>query len=328
MKKTISKLLFCTFSFTTPILGANASVLDGSINYNAVYLSQFYNALSAVSTVNIASPLLAARAGVTMLGNLNAGRPEATVSIPTPTGRPVQIAAKVEEAQTTASIRRPAVAPAASRTASNAVFDTVAFPFKRLGALKKLAPSLSEIQNGTAMDCDASACSAAALAIKAAYGRTTQSSIRDKLNAVNISVNRSIRYARDIDTYKVADLWASPSETMKKQAGDCEDFAILKMAALHADGVPMQDMAIVVLFDQKRRFYHAVLSVAVGDRYFVLDNMRDQVLADTQLTDYVPLYSIVDGRGYFHGSRVASSKLVAGNTMPLEKIAPGEGQVF
>ncbi|WP_455273736.1 transglutaminase-like cysteine peptidase [Rhizobium herbae] len=213
-------------------------------------------------------------------------------------------------------------------TASKAVFDTVAFPLKRLGALKKFAPSFSQITDGSAWNCEAKDCNAAALSIKASYSRVAQASLRDKLNDINATVNRSIRYSRDADTYKITDSWAKPSETLKRQTGDCEDFAILKMAALHAGGVSLEDMAIVVLYDQKRRFYHAVLSVAVGERYYILDNMRNAVMTDDRLTDYVPLYSILNGRGYFHGLPVSRSKQIAGNVLPFEKVAPGEGSAL
>jgi predicted transglutaminase-like cysteine proteinase len=142
------------------------------------------------------------------------------------------------------------------------------------------------------------------------------------------SINHSIRYRRDIDTYKVADYWATPTETLSRQQGDCEDFVILKMAALHAEGVDLKDMAIVVLFDHKRHFYHAILSVSVGGRYFILDNMRDEVLADSRLPDYLPLFSIAGGKGYLHGSRTPASQALAANMPRLEKVAPGEGVAF
>ncbi len=227
--------------------------------------------------------------------------------------------------ESTASIR-PATRPAVTATRSDsAVFGTVAIPFKKLAALKKLAPSLAEMNSGSAIGCAKGKCEAAT-AIKAAFTRTAQASIRDKLNAVNATVNHSIRYRRDIDTYGQPDYWAKPSETLSRQQGDCEDFAILKMAALNAEGVDLKDMAVVVLFDQKRRFYHAVLSVSVGGSRFILDNMRDEVLADTRLPDYQPLYSIANGKGYLHGSRVGTKQLAA--AMPIEKVAPGEGVAF
>ncbi|OWW02598.1 hypothetical protein ATY81_21205 [Rhizobium sp. R72] len=221
---------------------------------------------------------------------------------------------------------QPVARPAIAAPTGNAAFGTVAIPFKRLAALQKFEPSLAEMTDGTAINCSAGACSEAATTIKVAFTKTSQSSIRDKLNAINITVNHTIRYSRDIDTYKVADYWATPAETLARQQGDCEDFAILKMAALHADGVDLKDMSIVVLFDQKRHFYHAVLSVAVNGNHFILDNMRDEVLPDTKLPDYVPLYSIADGKGYLHGTRTGAKQVAS--AMPLEKVAPGEGVAF
>ncbi|NNH30163.1 hypothetical protein C9413_11805 [Rhizobium sp. SEMIA 4085] len=224
-------------------------------------------------------------------------------------------------AETTASVKPDIPRKAAS--SNDAVFGSVTIPFKRLAAVKRFAPSLGEMASGGSIKCDAKGCSDAADVIKATIAKTGQASIRDKLNAVNVAVNRAIRSRRDMDTYQAADHWAAPSETLARQQGDCEDFAILKMAALRAEGVDMKDMSIVVLFDQKRHFYHAVLSVAVDGNHFILDNMRDQVLPDSRLPDYQPLFSITGGKGYLHGLR-AGNKQVA-SRMPLEKVAPGEG---
>ncbi|CDZ48044.1 transglutaminase-like cysteine peptidase [Neorhizobium galegae] len=215
----------------------------------------------------------------------------------------------------------------AEPTAPNgAVFDTVAIPFKRLAALKKLAPALEEMESGTAVKCSGKGCSPAFAAIQLVGLNTSQSSIRDKLNAVNAAVNQSIRYRTDQDAYKVTDRWSTPRETLSQQQGDCEDFAILKMAALRAEGIDPDQMSIVVLFDQKRHFYHAVLSVEAGGKFLILDNMHNQVLLDTQLPDYMPLYSIKGGKGFLHGSRRKDQNVAMAT--PLEKIAPGEGVNF
>lgn len=239
--------------------------------------------------------------------------------------RPTDLSSVRPQLQPTPTPIAPPVATQPSIAPSNsAAFDSVAIPFKRLAALKKLAPALEEMQNGTAIACAGKTCSAAFMALKPAIAGSAQSSMRDKLNMVNAMVNGAIRYKTDIETYRVADYWATPSETLAKQQGDCEDFAILKMAALRAEGVDPSKMSIVVLFDQKRRFYHAVLSVDVGGRYFILDNMRNQVLEDTQLPDYQPLYSIRDGKGFLHGSRRKDQNVAA--VTSLEKIAPGEGE--
>lgn len=204
------------------------------------------------------------------------------------------------------------------------VFDSVSFSMKKLGALTKFAPSLDQIRKDIAFNCAGSKCSGAAEAISDAIERNPSTSLRDKLNIVNSVVNRSIRYQRDYDIYKVADRWAKPTETMALGKGDCEDFAILKMAALRAMGVPADSMALVVVYDQRRSVYHAVLAVAAENRYFVLDNVRNAVLADRQLPDYLPLYSIVNGRGFFHGIKAGASRQMA-KLRSVEMIAPGEG---
>nr|CAD6596258.1 periplasmic-like protein [Rhizobium sp. Khangiran2] len=201
------------------------------------------------------------------------------------------------------------------------VFDSVALPFKRLSALKRFSPIKQEFSSNFGLHCGASGCSAASSTVRAdAQGLQ---SIRDRMNLVNVAVNRSIEYRRDLDTYGVMDRWATPSETLSRRQGDCEDIAILKMAALRSYGVDLDAMSLVIVYDQKRRFYHAVLSVEVDGRNYVLDNLSSQVRLDTQLVDYVPLYSIRNGKGFLHGVRDKSKQLAA--TTALSDIAPGEG---
>ncbi|WP_246753036.1 transglutaminase-like cysteine peptidase [Sinorhizobium sp. BG8] len=218
------------------------------------------------------------------------------------------------------SIARPAVKPAKQ----TAVFGSVAIPFKRLAAVKRLAPSLDQIAEGGILDCR-TGCSAAVESVRAARTSTEGKVSVERLQGINAAVNHAIRYSRDIENYRTADRWATPLETLKRQAGDCEDLAILKMAVLEESGYAMKDMAIVVLFDRDRKFYHAVLSVHVDDQFFILDNMRDAVLTDRELASYLPLYSIADGKGFLHGSRQPGSPLLAENAIPLESVAPGEG---
>lgn len=208
----------------------------------------------------------------------------------------------------------------------DSVFGTVAIPFKRLAALNNFAGPLAEIRSGKSLDCGAGGCNAAAAALAAAETKVADASIRDKINTINFTVNHAIRYASDMDTYHVADYWAKPSEALSHQQGDCEDYAILKMAALYKAGVDLDHMTLVVLFDQQRHFYHAVLSVSVNGNNLILDNMRDEVLSDKRIAEYLPLYSIVAGRGYLHGSRDPRAQAVAA-AMPLAKVVPGEGEV-
>ncbi|MEP9395945.1 transglutaminase-like cysteine peptidase [Mesorhizobium sp. KR2-14] len=149
-------------------------------------------------------------------------------------------------------------------------------------------------------------------------------SFREKLAVINGGINRMITYKPDSEVYGQLDYWAKPSEILGKRAGDCEDFAILKMAALLEVGIPAQSMSVVVLQDRRLRVFHAVLSVSTASGNFILDNVRNTVLVDSQLPDYQPLYSFSQERAWIHGAKPGAMQLadVAGG---FGKIAPGEG---
>jgi predicted transglutaminase-like cysteine proteinase len=233
-------------------------------------------------------------------------------------------ASLVDRSLTTSTVavprtRDPMIKP---RQTAEDVFGSVAIPFKKLGALKKAAPVFAEIAEGAALRCAGQNC----LQVKALVQKTSagggMSSIRDKLNLVNHDINRRIKYAKDIDVHGTLDRWALPSETLKLGMGDCEDYALLKMAVLESQGVPLSDMTVVILYDTKRHFYHAVLAVEVEGRHYILDNMREQVLTDAQLPDYMPLFSISNGRGFLHGTKTKGKALAMKS---FDGIAPGEG---
>ena len=236
----------------------------------------------------------------------------------------VTMASLVDRSLTTSAVAVPRTRDALIKPRQTAedVFGSVAIPFKKLGALKKAAPTFSEIANGSALRCSGQNC----LEVKAMVQKTAagsgMSSIRDKINLVNRDINRRIKYAKDIDVHGTLDRWASPSQTLKLGVGDCEDFALLKMAVLQSQGVPLTDMTVVILYDTKRHFYHAVLAVEVQGRHYILDNMREQVLTDAQLPDYMPLFSISNGRGFLHGMKTKGKAFAMKS---FDGIAPGEG---
>jgi predicted transglutaminase-like cysteine proteinase len=145
----------------------------------------------------------------------------------------------------------------------------------------------------------------------------------DKLQLINTAVNRTIEYQSDHTLYGVTDYWAKPSETLIRGKGDCEDFAILKMAALHEAGVPIDSMSIVVLRDRRRGFFHAVLAVATTQGDFILDILNSRVRLDRTYPDYQPLYSIAGAKGWIHGYP-NGSKLASNTAMTID-VAPGTG---
>ena len=169
----------------------------------------------------------------------------------------------------------------------------------------------------------------------AADGQCAEGSMRDitkssaglsfaaKLRLVNTQVNALLRYGSDRSVYGAFDHWAAPAESLARRAGDCEDFAILKMAALKSMGIPAASMSLVVVQVRRRNAFHAVLSVNTSNGVFILDNVSDAVRLDNQVTDYLPLLSFSTNRTWIHGTKSGRVQ-IAGAMLPFSRIAPGE----
>ena len=106
-------------------------------------------------------------------------------------------------------------------------------------------------------------------------------------------------YRLDVELHGVADYWASPGEFLEK-AGDCEDYAIVKFAALKTLGFPSERLRIVVVKDEIRNLAHAVLAVRVSGDYRILDSLSDLVVSHTRYRHYMPKYSVNDMRSWAH----------------------------
>ncbi len=108
------------------------------------------------------------------------------------------------------------------------------------------------------------------------------------LGAINALVN-AIPYRSDASNWAVSDHWARPVE-MLRRGGDCEDFALLKFAALSALGVS-EDRMRIVIGHTRAGTPHVVLSVDTGRDTVFLDNRTDRVLLAAE-TDLIPRYSV------------------------------------
>ncbi|ESW89064.1 transglutaminase [Mesorhizobium sp. LSJC285A00] len=200
------------------------------------------------------------------------------------------------------------------------VFGSVALSMRNFPVSARWAPVYKAIVDCTASSACERKNSAFAEIVKAAGNKR----FFDKLSFVNSSINRAIAYKKDSAVYGRLDYWAKPAEILERRAGDCEDFAILKMAALLHAGIPAQSMSLVVLQDRKRGFFHAVLSVSTGSGVFILDSLSNVVSRDTDLPTYVPLYSFSTDRAWIHGAKTGSAQ-TADIKGGLSTVAPGEG---
>ena len=89
---------------------------------------------------------------------------------------------------------------------------------------------------------------------------------------VNAEVNKDIAPLSDEDQYGVPELWTYPVN-----AGDCEDYLLLKKRDLEKLGYDAGALLITVVLDEKNEG-HAVLTVATDRGDFVLDNRRNDIL--------------------------------------------------
>ena len=160
--------------------------------------------------------------------------------------------------------------------------------------------------------------------------KTGNLSFFEKLDLVNSRVNDLITYTSDENLYGQMDYWASPTETIKRKFGDCEDYVILKMALLKEMGVPASAMSMIVLRDTSRNLYHAVLGINTNKGTLILDNLNQNVVFDSQLPQYLPLFSFNENRSYLHGwHKDSPRKLLARKSLskPGSILPGGDGKL-
>lgn len=126
-----------------------------------------------------------------------------------------------------------------------------------------------------------------------------------KLERANREVNHRIRYVTDQALHGVLDHWSEPHATMAEGAGDCEDFAILKMWLLAQVGVAAEDMVVVVVRAPHLRSEHAVLAVRqrgdeARDEALILDNLVETV-RPARAAGYIPIFSANATGLWLHG---------------------------
>ncbi|MFO1122961.1 MAG: transglutaminase-like cysteine peptidase [Hyphomicrobiales bacterium] len=91
------------------------------------------------------------------------------------------------------------------------------------------------------------------------------------LYQVNTYVNGKIAPVSDSDLFGQAEYWTYPAD-----AGDCEDYVLLKKRYLQNLGFPASALLITVVLDEKNEG-HAVLTVRTSAGDFVLDNRRNEI---------------------------------------------------
>ncbi|MEM7749497.1 MAG: transglutaminase-like cysteine peptidase [Pseudomonadota bacterium] len=120
-----------------------------------------------------------------------------------------------------------------------------------------------------------------------------------KLQAVNSYAHRVADYTTDSANYRSHDYWATPTEFLQG-VGDCEDFAIFKYESLLRLGFAQEDVRLVIVKDDRRKLFHAVVAVQVSGRTYIMDSLRNQVVTDDHMLKYRPLRSYSGNKSYMH----------------------------
>jgi predicted transglutaminase-like cysteine proteinase len=92
------------------------------------------------------------------------------------------------------------------------------------------------------------------------------------LYQVNTFVNDKVTPLSDQELFGMPERWDFPTD-----AGDCEDYVLLKKRYLEGLGFPPEALLITVVLDEKGEG-HAVLTMTAEGGDFILDNRRNQIL--------------------------------------------------
>jgi predicted transglutaminase-like cysteine proteinase len=117
---------------------------------------------------------------------------------------------------------------------------------------------------------------------------------RARIGVINRAVNLAIRPVSDETQWGIPDRWSEPLETLHSNSGDCEDYAIVKYAALLAAGLPKDAVKIVVLRNRLPNEDHAVVAVQVDHQWLILDNRTLTLVRDTDVMRAIPEFVLGD----------------------------------
>lgn len=186
---------------------------------------------------------------------------------------------------------------------------------KWLGLQRRLDDDMVQL---ALCDGDRDGCiSPAALRLLAIVDAARQREGRAKLGEINRAINLAIRAVSDEAQYGEADVWASPLASFIRGAGDCEDYAIAKFAALRLAGVAADDLRILIVRDALRGEDHAVAAARLDGRWLTLDNRRMAMIEDADLRNYRPAF-VMDRDGI---RRYVPAPLLSGIAAPVAEPA-------
>ncbi|BAN34267.1 predicted periplasmic protein [Sulfuricella denitrificans skB26] len=129
-----------------------------------------------------------------------------------------------------------------------------------------------------------------------------------KLELVNRFFN-TLPFVSDQEHWGKMDYWATPTEFLATNGGDCEDFAIAKYLTLREIGVPAERLRITYVKAMTLNQAHMVLTYypTPDAEPLVLDNLQPDIKPASQRQDLIPVYS-------FNGDNLWLAKELTGRS--------------
>ena len=115
---------------------------------------------------------------------------------------------------------------------------------------------------------------------------------KEKLEIVNSFYN-GVKYATDWEIYHKMDYWATPSQFLGKDKGDCEDYVIAKYFALRYLGISSKKLFFTYVRSSKFKAAHMVLTYYKTPRSepLILDNNNQKIFPASKRKDLTPVYN-------------------------------------
>lgn len=133
--------------------------------------------------------------------------------------------------------------------------------------------------------------------------------LRQQIAIANRAINRHPYVPTTVNWHRSM-YWETAFEFLR-HGGQCQDYAIAKYLLLRAAGVSAKQMRLVVLRDTVLDLDHAVLAVYVDGEPLLLDNLRDDIVPASSVSEYRPYYSINENGWWTHFGGQAMTRVAA-----------------
>jgi predicted transglutaminase-like cysteine proteinase len=116
---------------------------------------------------------------------------------------------------------------------------------------------------------------------------------QSKLVIANDFINHAVVFGSDNDIWGADEYWATPTQTLSRGQGDCEDFAIGKYFTLVRMGVPSEKLRLTFVKALRLNQAHMVLAYypSPDAQPLILDNLEHRIRPASERNDLLPVYA-------------------------------------